>query len=89
MTDDILLIHTEERVRTLTLNRPQSRNALSAALRDQFFGALADAETDDDLQAGHAAHQRGIDDRQMRSRDDRLDFRRQTRKRGHCRSVLG
>ena len=49
MTDDILLIHTDERVRTLTLNRPQSRNALSAALRDQFFGALADAETDDDV----------------------------------------
>ena len=46
MTDDILLIDNDERVRTLTLNRPESRNALSAALRDQFFGALADAETD-------------------------------------------
>src|ERR1700721_263305 len=49
MADDILLIHTDERVRTLPLTRPQSRNALSAALRDQFFGALADAETDDDV----------------------------------------
>jgi enoyl-CoA hydratase len=49
MTDDILLIETDERVRTLTLNRPQSRNALSAALRDQFFGALTDAESDDDV----------------------------------------
>ena len=49
MTDDILLIHTDERVRTLTLNRPQSRNALSSALRDEFFGALTDAETDDDV----------------------------------------
>ncbi len=47
MSDDILLIETDERVRTLTLNRPQSRNALSSALRDRFFGALADAETDD------------------------------------------
>src|ERR1700746_1802929 len=47
MTDDILLIHTDDRVRTLTLNRPQSRNALSAALRDLFFTALADAEADD------------------------------------------
>lgn len=46
MTEEILLIDTDERVRTLTLNRPQSRNALSTALRDQFFGALADAETD-------------------------------------------
>ena len=49
MTDDILLIETTERVRTLTLNRPQSRNALSAALRDRFFGALTDAEADDDV----------------------------------------
>ena len=44
---DVLLVETQDRVRTLTLNRPQSRNALSAALRDQFFGALADAESDD------------------------------------------
>ncbi|GBG35686.1 enoyl-CoA hydratase [Mycobacterium montefiorense] len=49
MSDDILLITTEERVRTLTLNRPQSRNALSSALRDRFFGALSEAETDDDV----------------------------------------
>jgi enoyl-CoA hydratase len=49
MTDEILLNETDERVRTLTLNRPQSRNALSGALRDQFFGALSDAETDDDV----------------------------------------
>ncbi len=49
MTDDILLTATDERVRTLTLNRPQSRNALSSALRDRFFSALADAETDDDV----------------------------------------
>jgi len=48
-SDDILSIETNERARTLTLNRPQSRNALSAALRDQFFGALTDAETDDDV----------------------------------------
>jgi enoyl-CoA hydratase len=45
--NDILLIDTDERVRTLTLNRPQSRNALSSALRDRFFAALADAEADD------------------------------------------
>jgi enoyl-CoA hydratase len=49
MSDDVLLIDTDERVRTLTLNRPQARNALSSALRDRFFGALADAETDDDV----------------------------------------
>lgn len=45
--DDVLLIETADRVRTLTLNRPQSRNALSSALRKQFFAALRDAEADD------------------------------------------
>jgi enoyl-CoA hydratase len=43
---DILLTDTTDRVRILTLNRPASRNALSAALRRRFFGALADAEAD-------------------------------------------
>ncbi len=46
---DVLLIDTQDRVRTLTLNRPESRNALSAALRTAFFAALHDAETDDDV----------------------------------------
>jgi enoyl-CoA hydratase len=49
MADDILLIDTAERVRTLTLNRPQSRNALSSALRDRFFPALTDAQNDDEV----------------------------------------
>lgn len=43
---DILLIDTTDRVRTLTLNRPEARNALSSALRKQFFAALRDAEAD-------------------------------------------
>ncbi len=46
MTTDILLIDTTDRIRTITLNRPESRNALSAALRSRFFGALCDAEAD-------------------------------------------
>src|SRR5690242_18267763 len=45
-SNEILLIETEDRVRTLTLNRPQSRNALSAELRRCFFAALRDAEAD-------------------------------------------
>src|SRR6201991_174957 len=50
MTNDgVLLIETDDRVRTLTLNRPQSRNALSAELRRRFFGALRDAEADDSV----------------------------------------
>src|SRR5258708_33202748 len=46
---DILLIDTQDRVRTLTLNRPQARNALSSALRRGFFQALRDAEIDDEV----------------------------------------
>ncbi len=45
--DDVLLIETAERIRTLTLNRPQVRNALSVQLRDRFFPALRDADADD------------------------------------------
>jgi enoyl-CoA hydratase len=44
---DVLLIDTTDRVRTLTLNRPQARNALSSQLRREFFAALAQAEADE------------------------------------------
>jgi enoyl-CoA hydratase len=46
---DVLLVETEDRVRTLTLNRPKSRNALSAELRTRLFGELAAAGSDDDV----------------------------------------
>jgi enoyl-CoA hydratase len=45
--DDVLIVDTTDRVRTLTLNRPQSRNALSSALRTRFFAALREAEVDE------------------------------------------
>ncbi|MBB2772480.1 MULTISPECIES: enoyl-CoA hydratase [Mycolicibacterium] len=48
-TPDVLAIETTDRVRTLTLNRPQARNALSKALREAFFTALRNAEYDDDV----------------------------------------
>ena len=44
---DVLLIDTRDRIRTLTLNRPSSRNALSSALRTQSYQALRDAQADD------------------------------------------
>ena len=43
--DDVLLIDTTDRVRTLTLNRPQARNALSSELRKRFYGSLREAQT--------------------------------------------
>jgi enoyl-CoA hydratase len=47
--DDVLLIETADRVRTLTVNRPDVRNALSTGLRDKLFPALRDADEDDDV----------------------------------------
>jgi enoyl-CoA hydratase len=47
--DDVLLIETSDRIRTLTLNRPKVRNALSTELRDKLFPALRDADADDDV----------------------------------------
>jgi enoyl-CoA hydratase len=49
MSPAILLIDTTDRIRTITFNRPESRNALSAALRTQFFAALRAADADDDV----------------------------------------
>lgn len=46
-TANVLLVDTADRVRTLTFNRPESRNALSSALRNRFFAALRAAEADD------------------------------------------
>ncbi len=46
---DVLLIDTRDRIRTLTLNRPAARNALSSALRTQFYAALREAQADDSV----------------------------------------
>ncbi len=42
-----MLVETDERVRTVTLNRPQARNALDSALQRASAAALAEAEADD------------------------------------------
>jgi enoyl-CoA hydratase len=47
--DDVLLVETADRIRTLTLNRPEVRNALSMELRDKLFPALREADADDDV----------------------------------------
>lgn len=43
----MVLVETAEGVRTITLNRPKARNALSSGLRSDLSAALAAAEADD------------------------------------------
>ncbi|HEY3722040.1 MAG TPA: enoyl-CoA hydratase [Acidimicrobiia bacterium] len=44
---ELVQIETAERVRTVTLNRPEARNALSVALQREAGAALAAADDDD------------------------------------------
>jgi enoyl-CoA hydratase len=46
---DLVLVDTVDRVRTVTLNRPEARNALSVALQREAGAALAEADTDADV----------------------------------------
>ena len=46
---ELVLIDTADRVRTVTLHRPEARNALSVALQREAGAALADADTDSDV----------------------------------------
>lgn len=49
MSEDILLVETRERIRTLTLNRPAVMNALSRDLRKALADAFADVSQDDEV----------------------------------------
>ena len=46
---DLVLVETANRIRTVTLNRPDARNALSSALLRDLRTALRDAQADDDV----------------------------------------
>ena len=49
--DEVLLVHTDGPVRTLTLNRPAARNALSSELIGRLAAGLAEAEADEEVAA--------------------------------------
>ena len=51
MSEDILLIERRERVAILTLNRPESLNALNTALQDSIGEACRELRNDDDVWA--------------------------------------
>jgi 1,4-dihydroxy-2-naphthoyl-CoA synthase len=47
LVSQLVLSDTEDRVCTVTLNRPDARNAMSSELQRALAAALADAEADD------------------------------------------
>ncbi|OAT66288.1 enoyl-CoA hydratase [Mycobacteroides immunogenum] len=49
MTEPILLTQTEDRICTITLNRPQARNALSTALGEEIVKAVTAADADENI----------------------------------------
>ena len=51
MTDPLVEVHHSEGVRTLTLDSPHNRNALSAQLLDELDRALREATGDEDVRA--------------------------------------
>jgi enoyl-CoA hydratase/carnithine racemase len=55
MADDADLVRTEvdaDGVATFTLNRPERRNAWTAAMENRYFDVLAAADTDPAVRAG-------------------------------------
>lgn len=51
MTDDVLLVEVADRIATVTLNRPQARNALNRALRKALQDGLRALDGDDGVDA--------------------------------------
>jgi enoyl-CoA hydratase len=51
MTDDVLLVEVAERVATVTMNRPQARNALNRDLRRALHRGMLDLDADDGVDA--------------------------------------
>lgn len=47
--EPVILVETRNRVRTITLNRPEARNALNRALMNGLWDAMASAGADDDV----------------------------------------
>src|SRR3712207_4457131 len=77
MSDPVLLVERADRVATVTLNRPQARNALSRELIDALRAAMRELEDDDGvdvvvLTGADPAFCAGLDLKQLGSSADNL-----------------
>jgi len=75
-TDDVLLITTSDKVRLLTLNRPERRNALSRELLQALRSAVIAADVDPEvavvaITGAGTAFCAGVDLKDARALDDR------------------
>ncbi|MEZ0579601.1 enoyl-CoA hydratase [Nocardioides sp. MH1] len=74
---DLVLAETAERIATITLNRPEARNAIDGDLLEQLVAAAASAEADDEvdvlvLTGADPAFCAGLDLKAVGSGDPRL-----------------
>jgi len=73
MSDDTVLLEIEDRVATVTLNRPQAMNALSKALRERLYQVMRQVDEDDSVRAviltgaGERAFTAGLDLKELGS----------------------
>src|SRR5262245_38548907 len=75
MTDDVVRVAVDDGVAVVTLNRPEARNALNAALRRGLRDAILEVEADDDVGAivltgADPAFCAGLDLKELSSPDD-------------------
>ena len=51
MSDSTLLVEDDDGLRTITINRPEVKNALTASMRARFCELVAEADADDETRA--------------------------------------
>jgi enoyl-CoA hydratase len=78
MTDNVILVDVSERIATITLNRPEARNALSSELLSKMAGALRASEADEHvdviiLTGTDPAFSAGLDLKELGSTGSNLD----------------
>jgi enoyl-CoA hydratase len=78
MTDSVVLVDISDRIATITLNRPEARNALSSEVLSRMTTAMKDAEANDGvdvlvLTGTDPAFTAGLDLKELGSSGNNLD----------------